>query len=262
MAVSFTRRARRLTVAGLATLTIGMGAQFAAAPAAVSADTYSVPLHQDPPITNSGFPDKGDCVGSPAQWGWHFVLPNAAASFVSLTVTFQTAGTITLGAGDFGPPTDQHAYVYTATDDTLLSASAEVSGGDVAFFNLSHVCAGGGNESATPTPTPSESVTPSESASATPTPEVSATETATPTPSESAEVLPTELSATPTPGATVEGVKRTRGPAVAPNDLPSTGTPIPVALLLLLGFGLLASGVLTTVAGEAYPGRPVGRHRR
>src|SRR4051812_37054985 len=98
MSVSFSRRARYLTFAGLATVLIGAGAQFAVAPAAVSADAVTVPLH------NTTTPNAGDCPDSPPQWGWHFIAP-ANSTFVSLSVTFAAAGTITLNdPGDFGPP--------------------------------------------------------------------------------------------------------------------------------------------------------------
>jgi hypothetical protein len=254
MPYSFTRRARRLTVAGLATLGLAVVAQLAAAPAAMSADTYTVPLHQSTPITNSAYGDKGDCTGSPAQWGWHFVLPTDDAHFVTLTTNFQTAGTIVTTV--FGPPTDKHAYVYTPTDDTLLSASAEVSGGEDEFFNLSHVCTGGGT---TPSANPSE--TPSETPSATLSETPSETPTEAPSETPGATVLPTDLSATPTHSPTVEGVRHTRGPgtgAVGGTTLPTTGSKAPVGLLLVLGVGLVGAGVLTTAAGDRslwYAGR-------
>jgi hypothetical protein len=54
-------------------------------------------------------------------------------------------------------------------------------------------------------------------------------------------------------------VKITR-PGVGPGALPSTGTPFPVALLLLLGVGMVGGGLFMTVAGE--PHRAGGAHRR
>jgi hypothetical protein len=79
----------------------------------------------------------------------------------------------------------------------------------------------------TPSPTPSESV------SETPTPEVS----------------DTTLTQSPTPSVTasVQGVKIVRPPATGPTSLPTTGSPIPVGLLLLLGFGLVGFGTAMTV---------------
>jgi hypothetical protein len=300
MSATFTRRARYLTFAGLATLALGTVAQLAVSPAAVSADTYTVPLH------NTSTEDVADCPGSPAQYGWHFIVPGNDAVFVSLTVTFEDAGTITIT--DFGPPSDKHAYVYTPTADTLLSGTATISGGDEKFFVLSHTCNGGGTETPSPTPsatvspsesvspssTPSETVsetpsatvsptvvesespssTPSETVSETPSATVSATviesESPSASPSESATVLPTVITQTPSEtteapstSPSVKGVKTVRTPAVSGSGLPTTGTPIPVALLLLLGFGLVGAGVVATVAGEPRAAGTAGaKHRR
>ncbi|HEU0132000.1 MAG TPA: hypothetical protein VFQ85_13510 [Mycobacteriales bacterium] len=78
----------------------------------------------------------------------------------------------------------------------------------------------------------------------------------TPTPS----VLPTTLTQTPapetaTPPAQVKGVKLVRPAATAPKvlggRLPKTGSPVPVALLLLVGFGTIALGITVTVATPA-----------
>ena len=60
---------------------------------------------------------------------------------------------------------------------------------------------------------------------------------------------------------TVEGVKVVR-PAVGPTTLPTTGTPFPVLLLVLLGLGLMGAGVVTTVAGEHGTAGATPRHRR
>ena len=298
MSARFTRRAKALTFGGLATLGLAVVAQLAVTPAATSADSYTVPLHQDTPITNSGYGDKGDCPESPAQWGWHFVLPGNDTSFVKLTLTFEDAGQVVVDT--FGPPTAQHAYAYTATDDTLVSATAEVTGGEVDWFNLSHVCTGTTVEE-TPSPSPSESVSetpsatpsetvsetpsstpsetvsespsespsetvsesPSETVSETPSPEVSETQivTESPSASESAEVLPTEITKSATPSASVKGEKVVK-PVVSPTRLPSTGTPFPVLTLVLLGVGLMAAGVVTTVAGEPRTSGTTPRHRR
>jgi hypothetical protein len=308
MSASFTKRARYLTVGGLATLALGVAAQLAVVPGASSVATTTLPLHQSTPITNSGFGEKGDCDGSPADWGWHFVVSGNDTHFVKVTTTFEDAGTIVTTV--FGPPSDKHAYVYTSTDDTLLSASAEVTGADdKTNFVLSHTCAGGENETPTPTPsetvsetpsatpsetvsetpsstpsetvsetpsstpsetvsetpssTPSETVseTPSESVAPTESESVSPTETSTPSTTPSEEVLPTRFTnlpsetveATETPAPSVSGVK-----VVRPGALPSTGTPFPVGLLLLLGVGMVVGGMVLTVTGE-----PVaGKHRR
>lgn len=316
MSASFTRRARYLTFAGLATLGLATVAQLAVSPSAMSADTYTVPLH------NTSTNDTGDCPGSPAQFGWHFVVPGEGGEFVSLTVQFQEAGTITTTT--FGPPTAKHAYVYTPTADTLLSGTATITGGDAEFFVLSHTCTGGGTETETPTPTVSATettaapTTPVETTTAAPTSSAVETTTAAPTSSavetttaaptsstgtpevsgtviETTSAAPTSSTGTPevsgtvvettTPGATVlptvitntptgtetetatvapsvQGVKVVR-PSVRGTRLATTGTPVPVALLLLLGFGLVGAGVLATVAGERQVAPGIaGRHRR
>jgi hypothetical protein len=104
-----------------------------------------------------------DCTGlprppQPGEVAWHFMLPQSVQFgggtptnvFNTLTVTFQTAGTVTLGAlSDFGPPNNAHAYVFTPTDDTLLAGDANIgrlisappARSNDAQFNLSHTCA-------------------------------------------------------------------------------------------------------------------------
>jgi hypothetical protein len=106
-----------------------------------------------------------DCNGLPRPVGpgevaWHFILPQSVLAdpvssnprniFDTLTVTFATAGTVTFSAiTDFGPPSQAHAYVYTATDDTLTGGVATIGRlavadplqGNDPEFNLSHTCA-------------------------------------------------------------------------------------------------------------------------
>jgi hypothetical protein len=68
---------------------------------------------------------------------------------------------------------------------------------------------------------------------------------------------------TPAAGPTVKGEKVTRTtqqPAVQGSRLPTTGSPLPIGLLLLAGFALLGAGLVVTVAGEARTA-PAGRHR-
>jgi hypothetical protein len=116
--------------------------------------------------TAEDFFDEGDCAGTEVAAGealWHFVIPNNA-DFTSLTVTFQDAGTITLGPGDFGPPDDSHAFVTTGADDVLLSGTANFSTdgpSSPSFFNLSHTCIGEKVTTTTsPTTTPTTPTTP------------------------------------------------------------------------------------------------------
>jgi hypothetical protein len=108
--------------------------------------------------------------------GWHFVLPGNDASFVSLTLTYDTPDgdvVATIASTDSSAPSVgpgwsgyidaagasgafRHAYVFTDADWTLTAGSAVSEGGhDV--FNLSHTCPGGPVEpTPTPTPTPGE----------------------------------------------------------------------------------------------------------
>ncbi|HVF20877.1 MAG TPA: hypothetical protein VNA14_11640 [Mycobacteriales bacterium] len=300
MSGTIPRRARYLTFSGLATLGLAVLAQFSAGGSVIAADAYAVPLHQAPPITNSGFQDSGGetCPGSPAMWGWHFILTGGEAEFVQLTTTFETAGVIVTNT--FGPPDAKHAYVYTATDDTLLAASAMVTGGDPDKVRLvlSHTCAGGQAETPSPTPSAPPTTVPPTTVPPTTVPPttvppttvppttvppttvppttvppttvppttVPPTETVVPT-TPAPVVSGTRLTQTPdvTVSPSVKGVKQTRAaqpPQVGAGRLPNTGNPMPVALLLALGLGLIAAGVVTTVAGEPAPVTASPKHRR
>lgn len=182
----------------------------AAAPAFAVDSTYTVPLHQakDLPITatSGGVSHDGDCPGIPdSQDGWHFVLPGNSTTFVKLTVTFQPGGTQVITS--FGPPSDKHAYVASQAGAQLTSASAQVTGGDVNWFNLSHTCP------ASSTPTPSQSVSESPS----PSPSESESESASPSPSQSVSE-----SASPSPsGSTSPSESAPAGPS--PSESPSGG---------------------------------------
>lgn len=184
----------------------------AAAPAFAADSTYTVPLHQakDLPITatSGGVSHDGDCPGIPdSQDGWHFVLPGNSTTFVKLTVTFQPGGTQVITS--FGPPSDKHAYVASQAGAQLTSASAEVEGGKVSWFNLSHTCP------ASSTPTPSQSVSESPS----PSPSQSASESASPSssassspsgstsPSESAPAIPSPSASSPSGGLAETGAQ-------------------------------------------------------
>ena len=225
-------RARYLTFSGLATLGLAVLAQLSAGGTVAAAETYSVPLHQSPPITNSGFQDSGNesCPGSPAMWGWHFILTGGEAEFVELTTTFQTAGVVV--TDDFGPPDDKHAYVYTATDDTLLAATATVTGGDADKVRLvlSHTCAGG--SAGTPSPSVSPSETPSETPTTVPPTTVPPT-TVPPTTVPPTTVPPTTVPPTTVPPTTVPPttVPPTTVPptTVPPTTVPPTTVPPTVA---------------------------------
>ncbi|MFU8861326.1 MAG: hypothetical protein ACNA8K_12990 [Cyclonatronaceae bacterium] len=109
---------------------------------------YTIPLkssHEG--AINSEF-EVGECPVAPegqeGWWGWHFLMPSNN-NFTALTVTFKHAGTFTADPfpGDVfvAHPDNSHAYIWTPTDDILLSGSAESDGVNT-FFNLSHVCPG------------------------------------------------------------------------------------------------------------------------
>jgi hypothetical protein len=109
---------------------------------------YTIPLNSSHEgAINSAF-EVGECPVAPegqeGWWGWHFIMPSNN-NFTALTVTFEHAGTFTADPfpGDVfvAYPDNSHAYIWTPTDDILLSGSAE-SDGINTFFNLSHVCPG------------------------------------------------------------------------------------------------------------------------
>ncbi|CAF4142288.1 unnamed protein product, partial [Adineta steineri] len=80
---------------------------------------------------------KGTCpVSSNGRYGWHFTTPDVSTLFVSIECQFKTAGRVTRM---IQTPSTQHAYVYTPTHDTLLSATAVVHG-SMKSFSLQHVC--------------------------------------------------------------------------------------------------------------------------
>lgn len=128
-----------------------------------SADTGNVdlnPAHVG--AVNSAF-QQGSCptppTGQEAWYGWHFIMP-ANADFAALSVTFQSAGTFTAnpfpGSVFVAHPDNSHAYIWTPTDDKLLSGTATYSSdkkNPPDFFNLSHTCTPG-----TTPPDPSVSV--------------------------------------------------------------------------------------------------------
>jgi LPXTG-motif cell wall-anchored protein len=144
-----------LLAAAAVGLTLSSTMTAAAVPAMASGD-YTVPLHQQDqlPITAANYPGGGgDCPGVPANKdGWNFVLPGNSTVFTKLTVTFDVGGTqSTQVLTTFGPPSDKHANVASAPGAKLIAASADVNGGQVSWFNLSHTCAasqpGGGQPS-------------------------------------------------------------------------------------------------------------------
>ncbi|MGP3954077.1 LPXTG cell wall anchor domain-containing protein [Streptomyces sp. 7N604] len=138
---------RSMTARWVAALPAAASLLLAAGPSPAFADdhTYTVELRQQLPRTattdDGGVPQKAanQCSGIPeGQDGWHFVLPGNSTDFVELTVTFEPGGQKVVT--DFGPPSDKHAYVASLPGAKLTSAVAEVEGGDLELFNLSHTC--------------------------------------------------------------------------------------------------------------------------
>ncbi|MDQ0843271.1 LPXTG cell wall anchor domain-containing protein [Streptomyces sp. V1I6] len=131
-----------------------------AAPAlATGSDPYTVELRQPLPRTattqDGAAPQEDNCPGVPdGKDGWHFVLPGNESDFVKLTVTFEPGGQQVLTS--FGPPSDKHAYVASEPGATLTAVVAEVKGGDLKKFNLSHTCPAEGSGPGEPSDKPSD----------------------------------------------------------------------------------------------------------
>lgn len=86
---------------------------------------------------NPGF-NSGSCPASPNghSYGWHFVLPDISHSFISINCKFAKTGVVTEMVQE---PCGMHAYVYTPSGDTLVSATANVTGSSDVFI-LNDVC--------------------------------------------------------------------------------------------------------------------------
>jgi hypothetical protein len=166
--------------------------------------------------------------------GWVFVLPAASGdAFVSLSATFQTAGTVS-GTVLSNP---KFASVQVPLSDTLLGATAQVTNGPVgATFNLTHVCdAGAPTTTTTVAPTTTTTVAPTTTTTVAPTttttvaPTTTTTEAPTTTTTEAPTTTTTEAPTTTTTVATTtsigtEGSTTTEGPTTTIADLGSTVT--------------------------------------
>ncbi|MFF8973227.1 LPXTG cell wall anchor domain-containing protein [Streptomyces sp. NPDC014995] len=218
-------------------LVAASSAVFLLAPAAHATgdDTYTVQLRQQLPRTattdDGGAPreSRDECPGVPdGKDGWHFVLPGKEPEFVKLTVTFEPGGQQVLTS--FGPPSDKHAYVWSLPGAELTSAVAEVRGGELDLFNLSHTCpVTGGTPSGSADPSSSTSTEPSSSTSAEPSTGTStepATSTGAASPSAGGAATP---SSSPAAGATG-------------GDLAETGNGAPVGALSAVAAVLVAAG--------------------
>ncbi|WP_063806614.1 LPXTG cell wall anchor domain-containing protein [Streptomyces regalis] len=208
------------------------------APAAAHAtgsgdDSYTVQLRQELPRTattdDGGAPQEGrdECPGIPeGQDGWHFVLPGNSSDFVKLTVTFEPGGQQVVT--DFGPPSDKHAYVASQPGAELTSAVAEVRGGDLELFNLSHTC-----------PVTDDSAEPTSSASSEPSEEPSEEPSGTPSTEASPSAEDSGDSASP---AASSSPSAAAGGGSTEGDLAETGNGAPVGLISGVAAALLAAG--------------------
>ncbi|MFR9676128.1 LPXTG cell wall anchor domain-containing protein [Streptomyces sp. TR06-5] len=138
----FLRTTRRCATAPLAASIVLLAG---AAPALADDATYTVELRQELPTTatsgSGGVPQesRSGCPGVPdGKDGWHFVLPGNSSEFVELDVTFEPGGRQVIT--DFGPPSAKHAYAASEPGAELVDVSAQVQGGELELFNLSHTC--------------------------------------------------------------------------------------------------------------------------
>lgn len=207
-----------------------------AAPALADDHTYTVELRQDLPRTatsdNGGVPQEGreGCPGIPeGKDGWHFVLPGNSSDFVTLTVTFEPGGRQVITA--FGPPSDKHAYVASEAGAELVDVQAEVEGGSLELFNLSHTCPADTTPT-TPGEEPSEEPTeePTDQPTGEPTPDASDNPSGNPGPTASE---PAASSPAPVAGGTEGGED---------GDLAATGAGAPVGALAAGAAALLGAG--------------------
>jgi|SRR5215467_3028477 len=161
------------------------------------------------PTTAAGF-DNHSCDsnqgGGPfaGQDVWVFVLPGThitSGDFVSVTADFGPDGTVTITAAanpgnfDNGGPETAKAWIVQPAGETLVGATAVITG-TASFFNLTHTCPASSGPSSPPPSSPPPSSPPPSSPSSTPpsspsgppsspgtTPSPSLSETTGPTPS-------------------------------------------------------------------------------
>jgi len=223
---------RALLVACGAVAALALSAGPAAADVAVTLN----PAHVGATAAGFGVHDD-DCGNGPNEDGWHFIAPGNK-NFTSLHLEFDVGGStlvIDLGAGDFGPPDDSHAFVSTPVGAILTAGSGTTdSATPQGTFNLSHTCPGTPPTTQPPTSEPPTSEPPT---SEPPTSEPPTTEPPTTEPPTSAP--PT--SAPPT----------TAPPAVSDGELPATGGGSLVPILFGLGLVLLCGGGTAVIAARA-----------
>jgi hypothetical protein len=102
---------------------------------------FAVEINLPLPISSQtfGVDTNGNCHGTPGQdqLDWHFVLKQSATDDQTLTMTFQSAGTITVSPDQIKDSYVLHYDVYTNGDDTLLAASTS---GDTGTLDLKDIC--------------------------------------------------------------------------------------------------------------------------
>lgn len=238
--------ARWAAVLAIPSLAVAVGA----APALASGNTYTVKLHQQTPVsaTDPGVSHEGGCPAPADQDGWHFVLPTNAATFVKLTVTFQPGGQQVVTT--FGPPTDKHAYVASPAGAKLTSAVAEVKGGSVTFFNLSHTCPAKSTPTKPPT-TPPTTTPPTTQPPTTAPPTTAPPTSGTPTTTPPTSGTPTTAPPTGTPSTSASASPSTSATATQPattgggggGSLASTGG-VAVGGLLATAAALVGGGMI------------------
>jgi hypothetical protein len=203
------RRARLVAVSGISAL-CAAGLLVLGAMSSAGAATTSATLNAGQ-VGSVGTNFTQSCAQGP---GWIFVLPASSGdAFVSLSATFQTAGTVS-GTVLANP---KFASVQVPLSDTLLSATAQVTNGPVgATFNLTHVC-GDGEPTTTTTVAPTTTTT---EAPTTTTTTVAPTTTTTEAPTTTTTVAPTTSTTIGSEGSTTT----TDGPTTTIAGLGSTVT--------------------------------------
>ena len=260
MRASLTTRAA-LTVAAVCFMSVPAASSALAA----TGGTYTVTVHQDVPVTAAGYAEhEATCAGIGAdQDGWHFVLPGNSTDFVQLTVAFDNGAPQVVTV--FGPPNTKHAYVGSVPGAKLTSAVAEVKGGEVQWFNLSHTCpatsASPSSAPSVPAPgtTPGTTASPSAHASASPSgsasPGLAASASTETSPKATATSSPSVgATADSTVGAVAARTASGSATAVVGSDsLASTGANI--GFTLLAAVGLVGAGGVLVVRRRARPAR-------
>ncbi|MFD6967501.1 LPXTG cell wall anchor domain-containing protein [Streptomyces sp. NPDC059979] len=222
----------------------------AAGAPAFATDSYTVPVHQALPLTatSQGVENQAKCASIPSsQDGWHFVLPGNSTTFKKLTVTFEPGGQQVVTV--FGPPSGKHAYVASVPGAKLTAASAEVVGGSVEWFNLSHTCPSTAtaspsqSTSASPSTSTSASASASASTSASASASASTSVSASSSTSPSGSTQPSGSASSPAP----TGSTAATGGSTGGGDLAKTGSDAPIGLLATMAAALIAAGAVLVV---------------